>query len=123
MTKQELENIKNLFGTEEEFRKHLSALILDNTKRVECRPATGENDNLFQTAIIDWDKEWIVALTKIGSKNIETVIISFECIQNVILRYESFDQAVKFIPAINNIHPVIKKNLCDDFISLNTEGF
>lgn len=123
MTKQDLLNIQSIFGSEKEFRNHLSALILDNAKRVECRPATGKEDKLFQTCIFDWDKEWIVAITNIGRQNIETVIITFDCIQNVILRYNNFEEATKFIPSINNIDPIIKENLQDDAISWNTEGF
>lgn len=123
MTKQELQNIVNIFGSEEVFRQHLSALQLDNTKRLECRPATSEKDTLYQTTIIDWDKEFVVGVTKVGDKPIETVITGFDCIQNVVLRYKNFEEAVKYIPAINSIDPVIKRNLCDDFISFNTEGF
>ena len=123
MTKQELQKIVDLFGSEEEFRNHLSAFLLDNTKRLECRPVTSDKDTLFQTTIIDWDREFVIGVTKIGSKNLETFIASFDCIQNVILRYSDFEDAVKYIPAINNIDPVIKKNLTDNFISLNTEGF
>ena len=123
MTKQELQNIVNIFGSEEEFRKHLSAFLLDNTKRLECRPATNEKDTLFQTTIIDWDKELVIGVTKIGDKAIETVVSGFDCIQNVILRYKTFDDAIKYIPELNNIDPIIKKNLTDSFISLNTEGF
>lgn len=123
MTKQELQAVVDIFGSEEEFRNHLSALQLDNTKRLECRPATNEKDKIFQTTIIDWDREFVIGVTKIGSESIETLVTSFDCIQNVVLRYKNYQDAIKYMPAIEKIDPIIKKNLTDKFISLNTEGF
>ncbi|MGL6099428.1 MAG: hypothetical protein ACRC0G_07370 [Fusobacteriaceae bacterium] len=92
MTKEDVLNIQNLFGSYTEFRKHLKEVILDNVRRVEGTPYLKDPECL-QNCHFDMDKELLFAYCKTGTTNIEVVVTPFDIIQNIVVRFKDFDTA------------------------------